>query len=175
MADLNIRTLQNGITVRQEHLNVTTKILAQTAQKYSVLADISSGTTVVLGTLVAARSVAEKSLSNQTAVAITFAIFGVIIAAAAGLEAAFKLKDRAARLRSLATLSESTRREIDTKWRKEVASVDPSPARIKAAHRLLDLQDETITRVQKQAADVGVNLPLGVSELMDGGQQLYAA
>jgi len=174
MADLSIRTLQNGITVRQDHLNAATKLLAQKAQKYSVWANCSSAITVVLGALVAARSVAERTFS-EAGVAITFAIFGVIIASTAGLEAAFKLKDRAAKLRSLANLSESTQREIDTKWRKEVASVDPSPARIKAAHRLLDLQDETITNVQKQAADVGVNLPLGVNELMEGGQQLYAA
>jgi hypothetical protein len=174
MAEVDIATLQSGITRRQLHLNAATKVLARAAQKYATWAGMSSATTVVLGTLVAARTVADKYIQNEAAVAITFAAVGIIIAAVAGLEAAFKLRDKAAKLRSLAALSESTRRQIDTQWRKEVAGA-AEEQRIQAAHRLLDLQDKTLTEVQTQAAEFGVNLPHEVDELVQWTDEPYAA
>ncbi len=99
---------------------------------------------------------------------------GVLIAAVAGLEAAFQFKTKAAKLRTLAAITESTRIKIDTKWRKEVAA-EYDAEKIQAAHRILDMQDQTLTELQTQAAELGVNMPHEVEELLQWEEEPYAA
>lgn len=174
MSSPEFDTLQRGITRRQSHLNGAKRALARCAQKYAIFSNTSTVITVVLGALVATREVAIKTL-NATAVAVIFTGMGVFIAAVAGLDAAFQFKGKAAKLRSLAALAESTRIRIDTQWRKEVSAAASVPEKIQAAHRILDLQDSTLTELQTQAADLGINLPHEVEELMEWKDEPYAA
>lgn len=174
MSSSQFDTLQRGITRRQSHLNGAKKVLARTAQTYNFLSATSTTLTVVLGALVATREVADKTLANQMAVAVAFTAMGVLIAAVAGLEAAFQFKAKAAKLRTLAAVAESTKIKIDTQWRKEVNSAYDAE-KIQAAHRILDLQDQTLTELQAQAAELGVNMPHELEELLQWEEEPYAA
>ncbi len=169
-------TLQRGISTRQEHLQAARRVVSLGAERHGKLSGVATALTVVLGAVVASREVAETlSDGGSKLIPIGYAAIGVLIAAIAGLEAAFHLRDRAATLRLLATLAESTRRTVDTQWRKEVAAAY-GEEKVQAAHRLLDLQDATLNDIQTQAAEAGVNLPFEVDELMawEHGDQYVA-
>jgi hypothetical protein len=163
MMSQSIDSLQKAIVRRQEEIHNARIILAKRAREFSLLSGIITVTTVTLGALVATRDTALSLFGNSKTWLIAFySLSGVLIAAVAGLEAAFRFKDKSAKLNLLASTTESLWRKIDTRWRKEVSGSNYgtfSPEQIEAAQHLLDLQDETLEQTSRQAAELGVNLP----------------
>jgi len=156
-------SLQKAIVRRQEELHKARAILAKRARKFSLVSGVITVLTVTLGALVATRDTALSLFANsRTLLVVFYSLSGVIIASVAGLEAAFRFRDKSAKLHLLAATTESLWRKIDTRWRKEVSSSNYtaySTEQIEAAQRLLDLQDETLEQTSRQAAELGVNLP----------------
>jgi hypothetical protein len=157
--------IQRGIENRQKELHEVSGLLATRAKFFSRLAGLGSILTISLGAVVATRdtflTIFDESLP---VVAIFYALVGVLIATIAGLEAAFRVKERAAKLHQLAATSEATKRKADTKWRQEVAMRGGSD---EAGNQVLDMQDESLQDVYIQAAELGVNLPNEFRELME--------
>lgn len=133
---------QRGIVRRQIELHGATTILAHSARRYFWWSSLATWLTVVLGALVATKETMVGLFPNaKDALMVFYALSGVLIAAVAGLEAAFRFKDKSATLHVLAATCESTWRKTDTQWRKEVAPVY-GEARLGAASRLLDTQEK---------------------------------
>lgn len=158
-------SLQRAIVRRQDELHKATRILAKSARKYALLSSLGTALTVTLGALVATRDTALSVFPQwKEGLAVTYMLTGVVIASTAGLEAAFRLKDKSAKLHALAATIEAIWRKIDTRWRKEVRGGD-GEEQFQAAQRLIDLQDETLEQTSRQAAELGINLPLELGEL----------
>ena len=158
--------LQRAIERRQKELHEVTTVLAKSARKYSLLAALGTTLIVALGSFVATRDIALALFADaKTSLTIIYTLSGLVIATTAGLEAAFRFKDKAAKLHLLAATTEATYRKTDTKWRKEVAG--GYGVAEQAAQRLLDMQDEILEQTARQAAELGVNLTLELGELSE--------
>ena len=169
-----MRQLQGSINARQQELHNVTDILASAAERFGRGAVVAKGIVIVLGALVATRQAVDQvSGPGNSAVALTYALLGVAIAAAGGLEAAFRLERRSAELGALAATSQSTLREVDTQWETEIG-IKPLGEQVTAAQRLLKRQDERLEQVQSKAAALGVNITLAVRQL-DAEERPYLA
>jgi hypothetical protein len=111
--------LQRGINDRQKELHHAADILASSAQRQRRLSTISKVVIIILGAI-AATSGAATQIAGEKSVLVTvfYTVIGLLIAAIGGIEAAFKFGDRGAELTSLASVCQSTLREIDSRWKK---------------------------------------------------------
>ena len=174
MTDYLFEQIQGSITDRQYELQNVTDILASKAELVAKRALISKVVLIFLGALVATRETASQILPpDHIAIIILYTLMGLIIAVIAGLEAAFKWETRAAELRTLAAICQSTLRTVDSQWQKEIGTTS-GEEKIAAAQKLLDLQDSNLSEVQTKAASLGVNITLEVRELQ-GEREVYAA
>jgi hypothetical protein len=163
--DYRLRILQDGITQRQHELHNIASILAQSALRRGRLAAGSKVITIVFGAIAATQGLAAKLLSEGSPlVVVPYALVGLIIAAVAGIDAAFKLESRSAELTVLAAECQSTIWQIDSAWQQTVGTVD-GEERVSAARALLNKQDATLAEIQKRAAQLGVNITLAVRDL----------
>lgn len=158
-------SLQRGIERRQAELHDVAELVAKTAHRFSMLGNILRVTTITLGAIIAAKGVADNIFggANQFNL-VAFSLFGVCIAVAGGIEAAFKYEKRGAELTILAASCQSTVREIDSEWRKSIGSIYDSDLR-EEGRKLISLADERLSKVQETAAQLGVNIALKMYEL----------
>jgi hypothetical protein len=159
--------LQRGISDRQKELHHAADILASSAQQLRRRSAVSKVIIIVLGAIAATSGTAAQIAgANSASVTVFYAAVGLVIAAVAGIEAAFKLGDRGIELTLLAAVCQSTLREIDSDWKKEVGPAN-GIERISAQQRLLDIQDQKLNDVQERAARLSVNIALKLRELED--------
>jgi Protein of unknown function (DUF4231) len=159
--------LQRGINDRQKELHHAADILASSAQQLRRRSAISKVVLIVLGAVAATSGTAAQIAGeNSSAVTIFYAAIGLVIAAVAGIEAAFKFGDRGAELTILAAVCQSTLREIDSDWQKDVGNAS-GIERTTAQQKLLDIQDQKLNDVQERAARLSVNIALKLRELED--------
>jgi hypothetical protein len=105
----SVSYLKQGIYERQTELHNLAKVLSEKAETLAKQGATSRVITIVLGTVVATQGVADKIVGEgSTGVLLTYTIFGVLIAAISGLEAAFKTESRSAELKLLAATCQST-------------------------------------------------------------------
>jgi hypothetical protein len=155
--------LQNGIQARQSELQRVADVLARTAYDIKRRGTIIRIMLIVLGSVVATQGAIEKiDLLPHAAVTFLFLVFGVVIAALAGIETAFKYESRGAELNSLAASCHSIVRQADATWYKQVGIQEDEAARLVGAMQLIDMQDEKLSEVQEKAAANGVNIALEV-------------
>ena len=160
-----MRMLQGSISARQEELHNVTDTLAAAAHRVGQRAIASRVALVFLGALVATRETATQIFGGDTiGVVVLFTFAGLVIAVIAGLEAAFKWENNAAELRTLAATCQSTLRQVDSQWQKQIGTAVSDESRIDAARQLLDVQDAKLAEVQQQAARFGVNITLAVRD-----------
>jgi hypothetical protein len=160
--------LQRGINDRQKELHHAADIIASSAQRLRRASAISKVVIIILGAI-AATSGAATQIAGEKSVPVTiiYTAVGLLIATVGGIEAAFKLGDRGTELTALAATCQSTLREIDSRWNKEVGStVDPT-AQDEAKKALLDTQDQKLNEIQERAAKLNVNIALKLRELED--------
>jgi hypothetical protein len=156
--------LQHGIVMRQTELHTATRILAKHARKLSLIAAVTTTSTIVLGAIVATRDALDPLYPNaKHSITLTYTFLGVLIAAVGGIEAAFRFRDKAAKLHSLTASCESTIRQVDALWRKEVAPKH-GPEKDVAANRLMDIQNESLKDVVTEAAEIGISIPYEIGE-----------
>lgn len=171
--DRHFAGLQRAIQERQKELHDVADLLADAAASARRTSSIARVVIVVLGAAAATNGAATQVVGNDTAVIVIYTLIGLIIAAVGGLEAAFKMGERAVGLVVLAANCQSTVREIDSRWQISVGGAD-GRERSAAARDLLGLQDERLKDVQDQAARLGVNIAQEVRELSVGSRP-YAA
>ena len=160
--------LQRGIEDRQKELHHAADIIASSAQRLRRASALSKVVIIILGAI-AATSGAATQIAGEKSVSVTiiYTAVGLLIATVGGIEAAFKFGDRGAELTTLAATCQSTLREIDSRWKKEVGStVDPT-AQEEAKKALLDTQDQKLNEIQENAAKLNVNITLKLRELED--------
>jgi hypothetical protein len=174
MSDYQMHNIQGSINDRQKELHSVTDFLAAAAQQASLRAAAAKIIIVLLGAFVATREAANQLIgASNTITIVSYTLAGLLIAVVAGLEAAFKWESRAADLRTLAAICQSTVRLVDSQWQKDIGSA-PIETQLDAARKLLDLQDTKLTEVQEKAAALGVNITLAVRELFRD-RDMYAA
>jgi hypothetical protein len=157
-----VRLFQNGISQRQKELHRVAEILGREAKDK---ANVSAGTkviTIILGAIVATQGVVVKVLGTDTAVLFLSAI-GVVISAATGIEAAFKLEKKSAELEVLAAECQSTIWQTDSEWYL-FAAAETTDEKIKAGQKLMARQDKALAEVQRRAAQLQVNITSKVHE-----------
>ena len=158
-----LSSLQKGIERRQQELHNVAEIIAKNANSLSRIANLTKSATVLLGGIAATKGVADTLFgADSTLNLVVFSLIGVVIAANAGIEAAFKFDRRGTELTLLAATCQSTVREVDTEWRKSIGSVYDSDLR-QAAGDLITKADQQLTKVQEDAAKLGVNITLRAS------------
>lgn len=164
--------IQEGLNDRQKELQEVKGIVARKAQKLSTYSSISKVVIVILGALAATKGTADQILeASGDLTSIIYASIGVFVAAIAGLEAAFKFESRAEKLRALATDCQSSLREADSIWYKQVEG-SPLEKQLDAAKAIMELQDARLIEIQEKASSLGVNIPLKLRELL-GEDDLY--
>jgi hypothetical protein len=166
-----MKNAQRGINDRQKELHHAADILASSAQRQRRLSAISKVVIIILGAI-AATSGAATQIAGEKSVPVTifYTVIGLLIAAIGGIEAAFKFGERSADLTVLASVCQSTLREIDSRWKKEVGLATTEPQLITAQKELLDIQDQKLTDIQERAAKLNVNIALQLRELEDAPQ-----
>ena len=173
--DKELESLQKGIERRQQELHNVAEIIAKEAHKLSRVANWNKSITILLGAIAATKGVADIILGAENVVnLIVFSLLGVTIAVSAGVEAAFKFDKRGTELVILAAMCQSTVREVDTLWRKEIGSVRDTNLR-EAATSLITLADQRLNKVQEDAAKLGVNITLQVYELQGADYRRHVA
>jgi hypothetical protein len=170
-----LSSLQRGIERRQQELHDVAEIIARNAHSLSRLANFTKSATVLLGAIAATKGVADTLFGAESAInLVVFSLIGVVIAANAGIEAAFKFDRRGTELTLLAATCQSTVRDVDTEWRTNIGSVYDRRTNIgsvydsdlrSAAADLITKADQQLTKVQEDAAKLGVNITLQVYEL----------
>jgi hypothetical protein len=166
--------LQGSINDRQRELHSVTAILANIAARRARWGATSKVIVIALGALAATKSVADQLLGTTSHVALViYALIGLVIATVTGLEAAFKNEATAAELRILAAAGQSTVRQVDSNWQREIGGA-AGQDRLEAALKLIELQDAKLGELQEKTARLGVNITLEVRQLIQS-DQVYAA
>jgi hypothetical protein len=166
--------LQHSINDRQHELHEVADILASAADLGRRRSSLAKVLIVVLGAIAATNGAAAKLAGGSANwVIVVYTVVGLAIAAIGGLEAAFKLGERAAELTILAATCQSTVRDIDTRWQTQVGPAE-GEERVVAARGLIEVQDARLADVQDRAARLGVNVALQVRELY-GSSRPYLA
>ncbi len=163
--DSEFDRIQEGINDRQSELHKVADILSMAAQRNRRFSAMAKVLIVTLGAVAATNGAATR-LAGGTGkwVVVVYTVVGLAIAAVGGLDAAFKVSERAAELTILAATCQSAVREIDSRWHKEIGAIEGLP-RVLAGLKLVELQDSRLTEVQLGAARLGVNIALQVREL----------
>ena len=161
-----MRMIQGSISERQSELHKVADIIAKAAGRQGRRAAIAKVLVIILGAFAATKSAADQVLGVRYSAVSTvlYTLVGVLIASIAGIEAAFKSESRSAELKIVAATCQSTIRQVDSQWQKEIgtAAIDQQ---LNAARKLLDLQDTKLADVQERAAKLGVNITLEIREL----------
>jgi hypothetical protein len=166
--------LQGRINDRQRELHNVTTILSKQAARRAIFSVYAKGTIILLGAFAATKGAADQILGSSSNVSLLlYTLVGLLIAAIAGLETAFKNEATAAELKLLAAAGQATVREVDTRWQRDFG-VGGSNDPVSAALSLIELQDARLTDIQEKAAKLGVNIALEVREL-SRGQEIYTA
>lgn len=161
--DGRTKVLQKGVTDRQTELHRLAGILANASQKQARLGIYGKVVTIVLGAVAATNGAAASITGDHKVYVIIFyTLVGLVIAAIAALEAAFKTEQHATELRMLAAVCQSTIWQIDTTWQKTVGVAPTIEAKIRGYQALLDVQDHTLRETQTRAVQLGVNITLEV-------------
>lgn len=162
--------IQGSIMDRQRELHHVADALAKEANRLSKYSNYAKVLLVFLGALAATQGAISRIMDGSGSGAVmsivAYTVIGLVIATIAGLEAAFKLENRAAELTLLAASCQSTIRTVDSQWQKEIGTVEENQ-KLPAARRLLDTQDSKLAEIQERAAKAGVNITLEVRELRD--------
>ncbi len=159
-------TYKAAFNDRQRELHSVTAILANVAARRAQWATASKVVVIALGAFAATKSAADQLLGATSHIAmVTYTLLGLVIATVAGLEAAFKNEVTAAELRILAAAGQSTVRQVDSRWQRDIGGV-AGQERVEAALKLIELQEKT--------AKPGVNITLEVRQLVQS-DQIYAA
>jgi len=156
---------------RQRELHTVADILARRAERVTKTANFTKVILILLGAFTATQGTADQLLgqSNATKI-IAYTVAGLLIAALAGLEAAFKFDARAAELRLMAADCQSAIRAVDSQWQKEIGGGE-SYEPVEEARGLIDLQDAKLAEIQQRAAKSGVNITLEIRELYAHGDE----
>jgi hypothetical protein len=166
--------VQGSINVRQEELHKAADILAGAAAVSSRRSAAAKVGIVVLGAVAATNGAATQLAGGPASwVIVLYTLVGLAIAAIGGLEAAFKVNERAIDLTLLAATCQSTVRDIDSRWQTDVGPAE-GEQRVLAAQQLLEMQDQKLADVQERAARLGVNIVWQVRQLY-GSSRPYAA
>ena len=166
--------LQGSINDRQRELHGVTAILANVAARRARWATASKVVVIALGAFAATKGAADQLLGATSHIAmVTYTLVGLVIATVAGLEAAFKNEVTAAELRILAAAGQSTVRQVDSRWQRDIGGV-AGQERVEAALKLIELQDAKLAELQEKTAKLGVNITLEVRQLVQS-DQIYAA
>jgi hypothetical protein len=169
-----INELQGSINDRQRELHSVTAILADVAARRARWATASKVIVIALGAFAATKSAADQLLGTTSHIAVvTYTLAGLVIATVAGLEAAFKNEATAAELRILAAAGQSTVRQVDSLWQRDIGGV-AGQERVEAALKLIELQDAKLAELQEKTARLGVNITLEVRQLVRS-EEVYAA
>ncbi len=108
----DLENLFSMINIHLDELDAVGNILAKTAQKLTFRSSWVKALVIILGALVATREVANQLIGASSSVNIViYTIIGLLITAAAGLEAAFKWENRSAELRTLAATCRIAKRQ----------------------------------------------------------------
>ncbi len=162
-----LRQIQGSINERQQELHHIADLLARKAVSASWRSAGAKTAIVILGAFGATRGAADQLLVNHSSTnLIIYTMAGLLVAAVAGLDAAFKFDRTAAELRLLASICHSTVREVDTQWQAEIGAQEDRERQVAAALKLVKLQDTRLTEIQQKAAAVGVNITWQVRELV---------
>jgi hypothetical protein len=114
---------------------------------------------VILGAFSASKAVADQLFGTDSAgTLVAYSLAGVLTAAIAGLEAAFRWDRRSGDLGTLAALCVAHMREADTMYRSSVFATSPGYEKTDAAAKVLDRQDALLTEVEKASTEAGVNI-----------------
>jgi hypothetical protein len=158
-----ISMLQTGIRTRQLELQRVADVLARSAYDTKKKGTLIRVMLIVLGSLVATQGAIEKiDVLPHSLVTVLFLVIGVVIAALAGIETAFKYESRGADLISLAASCHSIVRRTDATWYKQVGIQENETDKLAGAMQLIDMQDEKLSEVQEKAAANGVNIALAI-------------
>ena len=169
-----INELQGSINDRQRELHSVTAILANVAARRARWGTASKVIVIALGAFAATKSAADQLLGATSHISlVTYTLAGLVIATVTGLEAAFKNEVTAAELRVLAAAGQSTVRQVDSRWQRDIGGV-AGQERVEAALKLIDLQDAKLAELQEKTSRLGVNITLEVRQLVRG-DEVYAA
>jgi len=154
-----IQRLQRGIDRRQEELGHTVSKLSAYARQLSRRSAVAKVSLVVLGAFSATKAVADQLFGpGDTGSLVVYALAGMLTAAVAGLDAAFRWDRRSVDLAALAARSLSRMREVDTEYRSTASSNIPLVMKEQAVAKVLELQDSALKEVQAESTRLGVNL-----------------
>jgi hypothetical protein len=174
MDEYRLRMIQGSISERQQELHKAADILARAAKQVGKRSAFAKVVLITLGAFSATKGAADQIMGGTSKLNIvSYTIAGLLVAAIAGLEAAFKFESRSTELKLLAASCQSTIRQIDSQWQKEIGTVS-AEEKLAAARKLLDVQDMKLGDIQEKAARIGVNITLEIRELYTEGTP-YAA
>ena len=164
--------LQSAIERRQDEMHQLAAHLGQRARLNRWVSTVAKFVLVLLGAVAATKSTVDQILGASSSTStIVYASLGVAVASIAGISAAFNFEQQAAQLTQLAAETWSTLRNVDTEWRRRVAS--GASDRTTAALEILDLQDAQLGDIQARAARLGINIAIDIPALIKPGP--YAA
>ena len=165
MCEYQVRMIQGSISERQQELHKAADILAKAAREVGKRSAITKVILISLGAFSATKGATDQIIgaSNKLNI-IIYTVAGLLVATIAGLEAAFKFESRSTELKLLAASCQSTIRQVDSQWQKEIGTVS-ADEKLAAARRLLDVQDTKLGDIQEKAARIGVSITLEIREL----------
>ena len=166
-----MRSRRNGILERQNELRNLVEILGKHAYRQQRTSNTLKVATIVLSAVSTAKGVFDKIYgADDHRTLLIFTLIGIITTVALGFEAPFKLEKRAAELNLLSASTQATVINVDSEWRKNIASMDDFHRREAAARDLLTLQDSKLQEIHQKAASNGLNVTLQVRALEEPGE-----
>jgi hypothetical protein len=150
--------LNNMFFFGEDRLRDIADIIANSEKRLTRIAAASKVVIIVLGAFAATHGAASTIFGEgAVSVLVVYTVVGLIIAAVGGSETAFRFESRSSGLRLLTAEVNSTVWRLRSKWHAKVMAVKGDD-RIHAAESLIDEQIEYLPEVQKQAAELGVNI-----------------
>ena len=128
----------------QETLLTMMEILARKAHKLTLYGNLWRVAVILFGALSATETAAVTLRAPDW-------LFGVVVATAGGILAAFKYETRAAELKVIATTCQSSMETLKTKWH-EVMCANDSQRQLDMALEALKAQDTLTTDALREAA-----------------------
>jgi len=158
--------LQAGISDRQRELQRVADVLARAAHKIQWRGAAIRVFLIILGAITATQGALDKlNPAFKDVSGLIFLLLGVLIAALAGIDTAFKFETKGAELNLLAASCHATVRQTDSAWYKQVGIEEDAAKQVAGAMQLIELQDTRLSEVQERAANSGVNIALEVRKL----------
>lgn len=158
-----LQRIQAGIKARQIELQRAADILARDAHRFRSRGALVRVALIVLGALTASQAALDKlGVVPAQYLGVVFLLIGVLVAALAGIETAFKFESKGSELIQLAAGCHSMVRQTDSLWSKRVGIEEDAEKEIAGAIEVLELQEGHLQEVQEKAAAIGVNIALEV-------------